>query len=97
MCTYCTMGDFPFRHNPPWDVPKDHPSYPYLPQPLNPGPIMPWNLQQLREYYELLKQVRDLEAQVGCPCEPNKADYVALFEERIKALEAEAERRKQSE
>lgn len=64
-----------------------HPSYPYLPQPLPNAPTVPWDLDKLREYHDLLKRVKELEERVGCPCEPNKADYLKLFEERIAELE----------
>lgn len=87
MCVYCNCGDFPFRHDPPWQVPNTHPSYPFIPQPLHPAPINPWSLERLREYYELLKAIKAMEDKIGCPCEPNKADYLKLFEERIAELE----------
>jgi len=81
MCVYCVMGDHAFRFNPPWQGP-----YPqYVPAPL--VPVNPWPLEQLKEYYDLLKQVRDLEEQIGCPCEPNKADYIKMFKEKISQLE----------
>lgn len=92
MCVYCNMGDHAFRFNPPWRVtPQEQQQFPTIPQPFYPNQIgWTWGIQQLREYYELLKGVRDLEAQVGCPCEPNKADYIKLFEDRIAKLEREA-------
>jgi hypothetical protein len=88
MCTYCNMGDTWFRHDPPWR--RD--DYPQLPQTV-PYPAMPmtphfdWSLEKLKEYHRLLKEVKELEEKLGCPCEPNKADYIGMFEERIKALE----------
>lgn len=84
MCVYCATGDFVFRHDPPWQLPKD---YPYVPRPLVPMPANDWDLSKLREYLDLLKQIRDMEAQLGCPCEPNKADYIGMFEARIRDLE----------
>ena len=89
MCVYCNMGDWQFRHNPPWDVP---PMTPYVPQPLSPAPIVPWGLEKLKEYYDLLKAVKEMEDKLGCPCEPNKADYLALIEARIKKLKEERRR-----
>jgi len=50
-------------------------------------PINPWPVEQLKEYLELLKQVKEMEDKIGCPCEPNKANYIELFEQRIAALE----------
>lgn len=84
MCTYCMIGDWTFRHNPPWQ-----PSPPMVPQPLVP-PMQqtpPWPLEKLVEFNDLLKRVKALEDALGCPCEPNKADYIGLIEERIKNLE----------
>lgn len=88
MCLYCNMGDFEFRHNPPWR--RD--SYPQFPPsvPLPAMPMMPnyeWGLDKLKEYYDLLKRVKEMEDKLGCPCEPNKADYLKLFEDRIASLE----------
>ena len=87
MCVYCTMGDHHFKFDPPWDVPDTHPVRPFIPKPVKLDPIVPWDLQRLREYHDLLKRVKELEDQLGCPCEPNKADYIKLFEERIAELE----------
>ena len=88
MCVYCSIGDYPFRHDPPWKLPQDHPAFPYVPAPVNPmAPQTDWNLSKLREYYDLLRRVKELEDQLGCPCEPNKADYLKLFEDRIAELE----------
>ena len=84
MCVYCNMGDSWFRHDPPWQPP--YPS-PLIPLPVNPAPTPPWSLEKLKEYYGLLKMVRKLEEQVGCPCEPNKADYLKILEERIDNLD----------
>lgn len=90
MCTYCMIGDHFFRHDPPW---KAWPSQPLIPAPINPmAPVVPWPLDRLRELEDLLRRVKDLEDRLGCPCEPNKADYLALFRERIEKLEAEADK-----
>lgn len=90
MCAYCNMGDTWFRYDPPWR-PQ---TYPYVPAPIPaPSPyVQPWThpewpLEKLKEYHRLLKEVHDMEEKLGCPCEPSKADYLALFEKRIKALE----------
>jgi hypothetical protein len=89
MCVYCMVGDHQFRYNPPWPNKKPYPTSPYIPAPLIPADqINPWSVERLKEYLELLKQIKALEDQIGCPCEPNKADYIKLFELRIKALEA---------
>lgn len=85
MCAYCMMGDHSFRYNPPWQE-----THPLVPQPMPGVTLNPWGLQQLKEYRDLLKEIRDMEAKIGCPCEPNKADYIAMFEKRIAALEAKA-------
>lgn len=86
MCTYCYCGDHPFKYNPPWKE-DEGPWSPYIPQPLGPITTPSWELQRLKDYLELLKQIKELEDKIGCPCEPNKADYLALFEKRIKMLE----------
>lgn len=83
MCVYCSMGDRFFRYDPPWQMP---PGTPYIPTPLNPQ-SPPWPIDKLKEYLDLLERVKSLEDQLGCPCEPNKADYIGLFRERIEALE----------
>lgn len=89
------MADFQFKHDPPWYVP---PGTPLIPQPITPVPNIPafplsagWSLEKLKEYRDLLKRVKEMEEQLGCPCEPNKADYLALFEERIKSLEIDGD------
>lgn len=84
MCMYCSMGDHTFRYDPPWYVP---PSTPYVPAPVVPT-VHPWDLERLREYYDLLKGIKELEDKLGCPCEPNKADYLTMFKNRIAELEA---------
>jgi len=90
MCVYCFCGDWEFRRNPPW-YPNDPvtPWPPTVPLPSPSTPINPWKIDQLKEYLDLLKQIKALEDQIGCPCEPNKADYIGLLKKRIEALEAE--------
>lgn len=83
MCAYCMIGDFQFRHDPPWNPPYP----PSVPTPLVPLPVNPWPLPRLVEFQDLLRRVKALEDKLGCPCEPNKADYLGLLEERIKTLE----------
>lgn len=93
MCVYCNMGDSWFRHDQPWKR-QDYPELPpSVPMPLSPAQILPdWNLEKLKEYLKLLKEVREMEEKLGCPCEPNKADYIGLFEKRIAELEKRAKR-----
>lgn len=88
MCVYCMIGDHAFEWNPPWR-PSDTPAWPwYIPTPKIPAPeITPWPVDRLREFEELLRRVKELEDKLGCPCEPNKADYLALIRERIEILE----------
>lgn len=89
MCVYCNLGDTWWKYDPPWkrdDLPYVPPSVPFPVQPL-PQTWEPWSLEKLKEYHKLLKEVREMEDKLGCPCEPNKADYVKLLEERIKELE----------
>lgn len=87
MCVYCNMGDHTFRFDPPW---KPEPWPQQIPQPLHPlAPTwQPWDLARLKEYHDLLKAVKDMEDRLGCPCEPNKADYLKLIADRIAELEA---------
>lgn len=87
MCAYCMTGDFMFRHNPPWYPP----THPQIPQPVAPLPQswQPWGLGQLKEFQDLLERVKRIEDALGCPCEPNKADYISLMKERIEKLEAQ--------
>lgn len=90
MCMYCNMGDSWFRHDPPW-YPQSYPPTPQtVPSPVVPMPAFEWSLEKLKEYHRLLKEVKEMEEKLGCPCEPNKADYVKLFEERIKKLEEQS-------
>ena len=58
-----------------------------IPSPVSPAPIQPWDISRLREFEELLRRVHELEEKLGCPCEPNKADYLLLLKQRIEALE----------
>lgn len=85
MCTYCMIGDWTFRHDPPF-IPV--PGIPYVPSPLPLSPSwQPWPLDKLQEYLDLLERVKKLEDALGCPCEPNKADYIGILKKRIEALE----------
>ena len=84
MCCYCVIGDHFFRYDPPW-IPVN-PS-PFIPPPLVPGPFTPWPIDRLRELEDMLRRVKELEDKLGCPCEPNKADYLSMLRERIEALE----------
>jgi hypothetical protein len=90
MCAYCMIGDFQFRHDPPF-IPSQ--PVPYLPQPIAPLPQawQPWGIAQLKEFQDLLLRVKALEDALGCPCEPNKADYIGMLKERIEALEKQQE------
>lgn len=95
MCTYCMIGDWQFKRYPPWN-PQDPitPWPPQVPIPAPTTPIFPWSIGQLREFQDLLKRVKDLEDRLGCPCEPNKADYLTLIEQRITALESKKKARR---
>jgi hypothetical protein len=96
MCVYCNLGDFAFKHNPPWNPPSypltppmyPTPWHPNIPTPVVPMPSTPWPLEQLKEFEDLLKRVKDMEDKLGCPCEPNKADYIGLLKQRIEFLES---------
>ena len=87
MCVYCMVGDFQFKTWPPFIPDPWPPSVPYPPQ--LPPNYQPWPLEQTREYLDLLERVRELEDKLGCPCEPNKADYVQMLKDRIAVLEAQ--------
>lgn len=87
MCTYCTMGDSWFRHDQPWPIKRTDPFYQQIPQPVVPVTQPAWSLEKLKEYLNVLQQVKRLEDELGCPCEPNKADYIGMFKKRIDALE----------
>ena len=84
MCTYCMIGDWQFRRDPPF-IPTT--PVPYLPQPILPPMWQPWQPPELKEFLDLLERVKKLEDALGCPCEPNKADYIGLLKERIAELE----------
>lgn len=84
MCAYCNMGDHFFRYDPPF---YPNPWPPQIPQPLNPIPQQPWDLQRLVDLQDLMRRVKALEDALGCPCEPNKADYLTLIADRIAELE----------
>lgn len=86
MCAYCFCGDWQFRHNPPWNPP----GHPLIPTPVAPGPFIPWDYTKLSEWMDLLQRIKDLEDKLGCPCEPNKADYLTLVKERLARLEEAA-------
>ncbi len=88
MCTYCMIADWQFQRNPPWN-PHDPftPWPPQVPRPLPQTPINPWPVDQLKEFADLLRRVKELEDKLGCPCEPNKADYLDLLRRRIEDLE----------
>ena len=90
MCVYCMVGDFTFPNDPPWK-PQDEPLWPpQIPKPaIPPTHIIPWDLDKLEKYLDILKQIKALEDQLGCPCEPNKADYIGLIEKRIELLKKE--------
>lgn len=92
MCLYCMIGDHQFKFDPPWRDPfhPHQPIHPLIPAPLNPLPTPPWGIDRLLEFEELLKRVKELEDKLGCPCEPNKADYLAILRARIEALEKRA-------
>jgi|ERR1700721_1590134 len=91
MCLYCMIGDHMWQHDPLWPKPETpsplYPWHPLIPAPIHPGPINPWSLERLKEFEDLLRRVHELEEKLGCPCEPNKADYLSLLKERIEALE----------
>jgi hypothetical protein len=91
VCVYCNIGDHAFRHSPPWDEFQQPVPNPYIPAPAKPVDVVPWPIDRLKEYLEILKEVKRMEDQIGCPCEPNKANYIELFEKRIAALEEKKE------
>lgn len=83
MCTYCMMADHTFKFYPPWP----YTPVPFVPVPVPTAPATPWPLEQLREYYDLLKRIKAMEDQLGLHCQQAKADYLKMFEERISKLE----------
>lgn len=97
MCTYCMMADHTFKYNPPWP-PNQFPQYPAFPDPWrnvspyfpNPAPHPTWDYDRLKDYRELLERIKTLEEKVGCPSEPNKADYLGLIDKRLAYLENKA-------
>ena len=90
MCVYCFVGDWHFRRDPPWE-PTDVPAWPAtVPRPMTPGPIKPWPADKLKELLDMLDRIKKLEDQLGCPCEPNKADYIELIKQRLDELEKRA-------
>src|SRR5678810_1076207 len=93
MCAYCMVGDHTFRHDPPWDYWRETPNpHPLVPKPVKPQRgIEPWSIERLKEYRDLLLQIKELEDRLGCPCEPNKADYLTILKERIAQLEGKLE------
>jgi len=98
MCVYCYCGDHNFKWDPPWNEPLTptplYPWHPLIPKPSNPQtPITPWPIDRLKEFEDMLRRIKELEDKLGCPCEPNKADYLTLFKQRIEALEKEVEKK----
>jgi len=85
MCIYCFIADHQWKYDPLFSIPPTpvHVLPPTLAQTLNPG----WDFVRLSEFYDLLKRVKDLEDQVGCICEPNKADYLGIIKNLLKLLE----------
>jgi len=87
MCTYCYCGDQFSKWDPPY--PEWHKQSPLIPAPM--PQVVPniWPLDKAKEYLEILKQIKSLEDQLTCACEPNKADYIALLGQLVKKLEAQ--------
>lgn len=86
MCVYCVTGDHFGKYDPPW---KDFwRESPYIPHPVPQVPQRPdWSLERLIEVHDLLHRIKELEDKLGCPCEPNKADYISILRKRIEDLE----------
>ena len=89
MCAYCNMGDSWFRYDPPYYVPDwQRQMWPQIPQPIiPPAQIVPWPIEKLKEYLEILKEVKALEDKIGCPCVPDKPDYIKMLQDRLTALQ----------
>lgn len=90
MCIYCNMGDSIFRFDPPWNPkkwPEDVPPSPFIPPAVTPVSDKVWPIEKLKEYLDILERIKALEDKIGCPCDPNKADYIGLFKKRIAELE----------
>lgn len=81
MCSYCMVADHTWKYGSPWDGPV-------VPvTPANP-PNFKWTMEQLKEYYELLKQIKALEDSIGvCPCpeDRGKPDYLKAIKDVIEA------------
>lgn len=82
------MGDFTFRYDPPFPT-----TSPYVPMPITQPIVKPqtgltpgWDFAKLKEYRDLLKEIKELEDKVGCPCEPNKANYIKMIEDKLEEL-----------
>lgn len=86
MCMYCMVGDWQFRRDPPWPNRDPYPTSPFIPSPVVPEQP-PWLLEKLLEFQDLIRRVKELEDKLGCPCEPNKADYLGMLKQRIEELE----------
>lgn len=84
MCVYCMIGDHAWKFSPPFTPIQPHP---LLPKPVVPGPFQDWPIARLREFEDLLRRVKAIEDQLGCPCEPAKADHIGIIRERITRLE----------
>ena len=89
MCLYCYCAESAFKWDPPWKPLPQNPWHPNIPYPpVNPVVTPPWTVDRLRDFEELLKRVKALEDAMGCECvEPDKPDYIKLFEQRIEQLE----------
>lgn len=94
MCIYCMAADHAHKWYPdpaaPW-VPPTSPPYPLIPT--SPVPVIPprkWTRQELDEFEDLLKRIKDIEDKAGgCPCEdPSKLDFLKDIRARIEAEEA---------
>jgi hypothetical protein len=101
------VGDSIWKWDPPnwpntpvWPQPYGPGTVPHpgtaKPNPLIPDPapgVVPrdWDLQKAKDYLEILKQIKALEDQIGCPCEPNKADHIQILEDLVAKLKKEKE------